>query len=54
MNVIGGEGLGYSLVTFETVDKGIIIVDPSSHEDVQLEVFEHHYGDTISRITIIW
>lgn len=54
----------YELVAFETVDKGLIIIEPWSHKEVKVEVGQSYnelngfpaspYDDTITEITIIW
>ncbi len=54
----------YELVAFETVDKGLIIIEPWSHNVVKVEVGQSYneqngfptspYDDTITEITIIW
>lgn len=54
----------YELVAFETVDKGFIIIEPSSHREVEVEVGKRYsesnglpartYDDTITKITIVW
>jgi len=58
------KGEVYELVAFETIDKGLIFVEPSSHKEVKLEVGKHYsglnelsppdYDDTITKIRIIW
>ena len=52
------------LVAFETVDNGIIIIEPWSHKEVKVEVGKGYrelnglptppYDDTITEITIVW
>lgn len=54
----------YELVAFETVDKGLIIIEPWSHREVQIEVGKSYselngfpaqdHNDTITKITIVW
>lgn len=54
----------YQLVAFETVDRGFIIIEPWSHEEVRVEVGKRYsllnsrplkdYDDTITKITIVW
>ncbi len=54
----------YQLVAFETVDKGLIIIEPWSHQEVKVEVGKSYrelnglppspYDDTITKITIVW
>ena len=54
----------YHLVAFETVDNGLIIIRPRSHEEVKVEVGKSYselngfptppYDDTITKITIVW
>lgn len=54
----------YQLVAFETVDKGVIIIEPWSHREVKIEVSKSYrelngfppvsYDDTITKITIVW
>lgn len=54
----------YRLVAFETVDHGLIIIEPWSHEEVKVEVGKRYrelngfptslYDDTITKITIVW
>ena len=54
----------YHLVAFETVDKGLIIIEPRSHKEVKVEVGKRYselngfptppYDDTITKITIVW
>ena len=54
----------YQLVAFETVDKGLVIIEPRSHREVKLEVGKRYselngfpippYDDTITKITIVW
>jgi len=57
-------GGSYRTVAFETVDMGLIIIEPRSHEEVKLEVGKSYselngfptppYDDTITKITIVW
>ena len=61
---VNGRGLGREFVAFETIDKGIIIIDPRSKREVELEVGESmsqllgnsapDYDDTILSVTITW
>ncbi len=54
----------YELVAFETVDKGLIIIEPWSHREVKVEIGKNYselnsspissHDDTITKITIIW
>ena len=54
----------YQLVAFETVDKGLIIVEPASHREVKVEVGKSYaalngfppsnFDDTITKVTIVW
>ena len=54
----------YQLVAFETVDKGLIIIEPWTHREVQVEVGKSYrevngflassYDDTITKMTIVW
>lgn len=54
----------YQLVAFETVDNGLVIIEPWSHQEVKVEVGKHYselngrpprdYDDTITKITIVW
>lgn len=54
----------YQLVAFETVDNGLIIIEPRSHKEVRVEVGKSYselngfltppYDDTITKITIVW
>ncbi len=54
----------YQLVAFETVDRGLIIIEPWSHKEVKVEVGQRYsklndfpprdYDDTITKITIVW
>lgn len=54
----------YQLVAFETVDKGLVVIEPWSHREVKVEVGQHYgelngrpprtYDDTITKLTIIW
>ena len=54
----------YHLVAFETVDKGLIIIELRSHKEVKVEVGKSYselngfptspYDDTITKITIVW
>jgi len=54
----------YQLVAFETVDKGLIIIEPWSHREVKVEVGRGYrelnsfppvsYDDTITKISIVW
>ena len=54
----------YELVAFETIDKGLIIVEPWSHQEVKVEVGKRYselngfpvsdYDDTITQITVVW
>jgi len=54
----------YELVAFETVNYGLIVIEPWSHREVKVEVGEHYselnglpprtYDDTITKITIVW
>ncbi len=52
------------LVAFETADRGLIIIEPRSHEEVKVEIGKSYSGlngfpvpdfdDTITKITIVW
>ena len=54
----------YHLVAFETVDKGLVIVEPWSDREVKLEIGKRYgelnsflippYDDTITKITTVW
>ncbi len=54
----------YQLVAFETVDKGLTIIEPRSHREVKIELGKRYselngfptraYDDTITKITIVW
>ncbi len=54
----------FQLVAFETVDKGLIIIEPRSHREVKLEVGKSYselngfpassYDDTITSVTVVW
>ncbi len=54
----------YSLIGFDTVDRGFIFIRPRSHEEVKVEVGKSYselngfptppYDDTITKITIFW
>ena len=54
----------YQLVAFETVDNGLIIIEPWSHREVKVEVGESYselngfptrpYDDTITKVTTVW
>jgi hypothetical protein len=54
----------YQLVAFETVDRGLIIVEPWSHREVKVEVGESYsklngfpaspYDDAVTKMTIVW
>lgn len=54
----------YELVAFETIDKGLIIIEPASHREVKVEVGKRYselngslartYDDTITKVTIVW
>ena len=60
------EGMVYlcELVAFETIDKGLIIIEPGSHQEVKVEIGKRYselngfpvsaYDDTITQITIVW
>lgn len=60
------EGMAYisQLVAFETVDAGLIIVEPWSHREVEVAVGQPYselngfpappYDDTITKVTIVW
>jgi len=60
------EGLVYvlHLVAFETVDKGLVIIEPWSYRAVKVEVGQSYseqngfnapgYDDTITKVTIVW
>ena len=60
----GGYRIGYRLVAFETVDRGLIFIRPQSHEEVKVEGGKRYsemngfpsppYDDTITKITIVW
>ena len=64
VNFAKGGGAGYELVAFETVDKGLIIIVPTSHQEVELEVGKRfselvgfatpYFDDTITLVTVIW
>jgi len=54
----------YQLVAFETVDKGLTIIEPWSHREVEVEAGKRYselnglptrpYDDTITKMTIVW
>ena len=54
----------YELIAFETVDKGLVIIEPWSHREVKVEVGRSYsetndfptpdYDNTITKITIVW
>ena len=54
----------YELVAFETVDKGLVVIEPWSHREVKIEVGKSYselngspirdYNDTITKITTVW
>ena len=54
----------YQLVAFDTVDKGLIIIEPRSHREVNVEVGKSYsvlngfpastYDDTITKVTVVW
>lgn len=54
----------YELVAFETVDNGLVIIEPWSLEDVKIEVGKYYsvlngrppraHDDTITKVTIVW
>jgi len=54
----------YQLVAFETVDKGLVIIEPRSYREVKVEVGKSYsklngfppspYNDTITKVTIVW
>ncbi len=54
----------YQLVAFETVDRGMIIIEPRSHREVRVETGMSYsalngfpaspYDDTITKITLVW
>ncbi len=60
------EGMVYvcHLVAFETVDRGLVFIEPRSHKEVKVEVGKRYselngfptppYDDTITKIAIIW
>jgi len=60
------EGMVYihELVAFETVDKGLVIIEPWSHREVKVEIGRRYselngfplpaYDDTITKVTIVW
>ena len=54
----------YQLVAFDTVDRGLIIIEPWTHREVEVEVGKSYrgvngfppssYDDTITKMTIVW
>lgn len=54
----------YQLVAFETVDRGLVIIEPRSHREVKVEVGKSYsllngfpqsqYDDTITKVTMVW
>ena len=54
----------YELVAFETIDRGLIMIEPWSHQETKVEVDRSYrelnslplppHDDTITKITIIW
>lgn len=54
----------YRIVAFETIDKGLIFIDPQLHKEVKVEIGKRYseliglslpdWDDTITKITIIW
>lgn len=59
-----GGGAGFSFAAFDTVDNGVIIVDPWSHVEIVPEIGQRvstllgdpvpDYDDTITRVRIAW
>ena len=58
------EGGAYTLVAFETVDRGLVVMSSASQKEVQLEVGRRYsellgwstpdWDETITRITVVW
>jgi len=54
----------YQLVAFETVDRGLVIIEPRSHREVKVEAGKSYsqlngfpvsqYDDTITKVTMVW
>ncbi|MEK7354530.1 MAG: hypothetical protein AABZ77_08510 [Chloroflexota bacterium] len=54
----------YQLVAFETVDRGMIIIEPRSHREVKVETGQSYsalngfpaspFDDTITKVTLVW
>jgi len=54
----------YQLVAFETVDRGLVIIEPWSQREVKVEVGESYsrlngfpaspYDDAVTKMTIVW
>ncbi len=54
----------YQLVAFETVDNGLVIIEPWSHREVKIAVGESYsrlngfpeseYDDTVTKVTVVW
>lgn len=47
-------GPGHAIVCFDTVDQGLIYVEPQTDEEVTITVGHTYLGDTIVSFTIIW
>ena len=57
-------GWGYWKVAFETIDNGLIFIDPVSHKEINVEIgkryceingfFPPACDDTITKVTIAW
>ena len=64
------DGLGHAIIAFNTIDKGLIYIEPQTDELVEPEIGEHFYkcvvtkagyyyekpdyNDTIQKILVIW
>jgi len=54
----------YQLVAFETVDRGLVIIEPRSHREVKVAVGASYsllnyfpqspFDDTITKVTFVW
>ena len=54
----------YELIAFETVDKGLVIIEPWLYREVKVEIGRSYsetngfstpdYDDTITKVTIVW
>lgn len=47
-------GSGHVVIAFNTIDKGVIFIEPQTDEEIKIAVGVEHFGKTISSYYIYW